>query len=326
MGPKRLTHFLTVSWQISTPRSKAGSSTFRNDSGDYILCKRDEMSATMGRVQGFSSAWDMLEINGQSFMHAVQEIRRVQTYMDRASDQEIWKAAIGVDRKPIIAAAEGIIQATQQLYARASNIAATRLKNALESNEKFTWTDLRSAMVDIDSRLRDELTLVKLFVLSDQESLALGSGQSLLGEFVSDRFPSMLFEIEEAAKCLALGRSTASAFHSMRALEVTIRALAAFLQIPDPTKPAERNWAVVLGAIKAKIDERYPAKSRMPGSEGAKVEALYATLDAIKNPWRNATMHTENVYQPHEANHILQCVNVFVLNLAQLCDENGVAL
>ncbi len=112
----------------------------------------------------------------------------------------------------------------------------------------------------------------------------------------------------------------------MRALEVPIRALATFLGIPDPTRPIEKNWAIVLSAIKVAMDTKYTAKARMPGSDGAKVEALYATLDAIKNPWRNATMHTENTYLPHEADHIMMCVNHFIMNMAQLCDENGDAV
>ncbi len=33
IGPKRFTHLRTVSWQMSTPRSKARSSTLRSDSG-----------------------------------------------------------------------------------------------------------------------------------------------------------------------------------------------------------------------------------------------------------------------------------------------------
>jgi len=33
IGPNRLTHFLTVSWQMSIPRSKARSSTVRSASG-----------------------------------------------------------------------------------------------------------------------------------------------------------------------------------------------------------------------------------------------------------------------------------------------------
>lgn len=61
----------------------------------------------------------------------------------------------------------------------------------------------------------------------------------------------------------------------------------------------------------------------MPGSEGAEFEALYANLDAVRNPWRNATMHVETIYAPHEALHILRCSAFFMSKLNTLCDENG---
>src|SRR3546814_7475350 len=86
----------------------------------------------------------------------------------------------------------------------------------------------------------------------------------------------------------------------------------------------ERNWCFVLGKIKESLDVQYPAKLRQPRSEGAEVEGLYASLEAVKTPWRNATMHVETIYQPHEAAHIIQCVNLFILRLANLCNEDGI--
>jgi hypothetical protein len=285
------------------------------------------MNAPVRLSPGFWSLADVLEINAQAFMAAVQEIRRVQTFMDNHDDQEAWKAAIGEEVRPhVLEAVRGIVGSTEQLYARAAKISAERLAYNVEHNAVFSWKEVRDAMVDIDSRLRDELGLVKLYVLNDQQTLYLKPGAELFGQLIADRYPSMIFDLEEAAKCLALGRATASAFHAMRALEVSIRALAAFLEIEDPTKPTDRNWGTVLKAIKGAMDDQFPAKSRMPGTDGCKVEAIYVTLDAIKNPWRNGTMHAENVYQPHEANHILQAVNQHMLKQVEVCNEDGEAV
>ena len=267
---------------------------------------------------------DMLEINGKAFMDAVMEMRRIRALLDQAQESDWLHDPVQDDgRAALVGYAEELIASIQQLYANVAHVAAVRLRDELQSNPSFRWQQLREAVADIESRLRDELGMVKLFVLHQGQSIYLAPGADLMGQQVADRIPSVLFETEEAARCLALGRSTASAFHSMRALEVGIRALAKFLEIPDPTKPAERNWGTVLRTISERIDEKYPNTARLPGSEGAEVEALYATLDAVKNPWRNATMHTENVYQPHEADHILKCVNFFILKLSALCNEDG---
>ncbi|WP_426046202.1 hypothetical protein, partial [Brevundimonas sp. TWP3-1-2b1] len=100
-----------------------------------------------------------------------------------------------------------------------------------------------------------------------------------------------------------------------------------FLDIPDPIKPAERNWNVLLKTIKDGIDVKYPTSAdKGPHTEGARIEGLYANLDSIRNPWRNATMHNENIYQIEEADHILKCVNVLFIKCAEMFDEQGEAI
>ena len=111
----------------------------------------------------------------------------------------------------------------------------------------------------------------------------------------------------------------------MRMLEVGLRKMANFLDISDPTKAAERNWGAILKSIKNKIDEKYPASVRLPNSDGAKFEKLYASLDAVKNPWRNGTMHVESFYTDSEGIHILRCVNHFMHVLASYAEPEEVA-
>jgi hypothetical protein len=125
----------------------------------------------------------------------------------------------------------------------------------------------------------------------------LGPAVQLLGEYTAAKFPSAWFDCEEAAKCLCVLRPTATVFHAMRMLEIGIRSFAKKLGIPDPVKPAERNWANILRSIKTKIDSEYPSASRKTGTEGAFLESLYTTLDAVNNPWRNEVMHVEGVYE-----------------------------
>lgn len=266
----------------------------------------------------------MLEINAQTFMNSVMEMRRVQAIIDHVGTEEQRKAKMDDEsRQRVLRHLDDLLLSIQELYARAAYIAAKRFQDLLIGDEVLTWHDLRGAMADIESRLRDELGLVQLFVLDPANSVYLQPGHALMGDLISDYFPSVLFEMEEAAKCLAMSRATASAFHSMRALEVALKALADFLEIPDPVKGTDRNWGVVLGKIKTRMDEKYPLKYRLAGTEGAIVEGVYMTLDAVKNPWRNATMHAENTYQPFEASHIIQAVNAVFIRLAALCDEDG---
>ena len=79
----------------------------------------------------------------------------------------------------------------------------------------------------------------------------------------------------------------------------------------------------MLKSIKAKIDELHPVKARIPGCEGSRLEEIYVTLDAVKNPWRNGTMHVESVYTEEEARHILTCTSHLLDKMAAMFDENG---
>jgi hypothetical protein len=52
-------------------------------------------------------------------------------------------------------------------------------------------------------------------------------------------------------------------------------------------------------------------------------EEIYASLDAIRNPWRNATMHVKNTYTEEEAEHIAVVVRGFMVKLASRMDQEG---
>jgi hypothetical protein len=273
----------------------------------------------------------MLEIEATPFLAAVTELRHLLVLIDQI-DKDKRANPIGLDDRVDILAPHTarMVDALAKLGARSAIKSAARLKAKLDNVAlQLTYIDVGSALHDIESRFADHLSDIKLFVLNEYEAGLMAPADQLLGTGAnqvsgfSAAFPNAALEIEEAGKCFALGRYTASVFHCMRALEIGIKAIGAFLGIPDPTKPAEKNWSVILKAIKTKIDEKWPANARLPRTQGAQMEALYATLDATKNPWRNATMHVEATYYPHESMHIARCTGMFMLELMKHCDEEG---
>ena len=194
---------------------------------------------------------------------------------------------------------------------------------ALVRGDAFTNPELIGLLKEIDSRLRDELSDITVLTLSSKEQEYFEPAEALFGNDFETKFPSGLFELDEAAKCMALGRGTSAVFHLMRLMEIGVRAVARSLQIPDPLKPAQRNWGDILKKIWDAIERKWPtAASRMVG-DGPTFEALYASLDAVKNPWRNATMHVENKYTDEEAEHIFVAVRGFMKKLASRMDEDG---
>jgi hypothetical protein len=185
------------------------------------------------------------------------------------------------------------------------------------------WIILRDNAEQFASRVYDEFNGRHFFSLTPHEAQMWSQIQPSFGTDVQAQYPTAAFEIDEASKCLALNRGTACVFHLMRTLEIAVRAIARCLSIPDPTQPAERNWGVVLRKIRDGINAKWPTVASRTAGDGEIFDALYASLDAVKNPWRNQTMHPALKYTGEEAEHVLAAVRGFMIRLASRCDENG---
>jgi hypothetical protein len=207
------------------------------------------------------------------------------------------------------------------LGTRQSSKSAHRLLEHVASN-KFSLPQLAELLKEIDRRLQDELQDVTLIALTSKEKEFYEPPTALFGSEFEKQFPSAIFDLEEATKCLALGRATAAVFHLMRVMEIGVRALAQSLQIPDPVSPAQRNWGNILNNIKNAIDTKWKSTARSNG-DGKLFEEFHSSLDAVRNPWRNATMHVENVYNYDDAEHIFFAVKGFMKKLASRFNENG---
>jgi hypothetical protein len=137
----------------------------------------------------------------------------------------------------------------------------------------------------------------------------------LFGADVDSFFPNASRDIDEGAKCLALGRSTACVFHSMRVLEVGLNAIHAFLQLARSTN---QNWGTILDTIKRRIQSL--GKSH---ADHNFLEEIHGRLDIVRRAWRNATMHVETVYTEEDAKVIFEATKALMRKIASRIDERG---
>ena len=147
--------------------------------------------------------------------------------------------------------------------------------------------------------------------------------EPLFGVDFASKFQSAIFEVDEAGKCFALGRPTASVFHLMRVMEIGIAAMSRCLGIDDPIKPAQRNWGIILKEIWKGIEKNWQTPGDRMTGDGVLFESIYASLDAVKNPWRNATMHVETKYTDEEAENVFVAVRGLMKKIASRMNENG---
>lgn len=166
-----------------------------------------------------------------------------------------------------------------------------------------------------------------MFLLQEGSSKFFDTDSKPFGSEVHDKFQSSAGdEIIEAGKCLAFQRGTACVFHLMRTLDIALDSIRQCLQLPKPLKDQQKNWGTVLGNIKKEIDDRknpqHARQWQLVTDEQLFVD-VHASLVAIKDAWRNKTMHVEKSYTPEQAEQIWVLTKGFMQRVASRLDEDG---
>ncbi|MEA2978089.1 MAG: hypothetical protein QOF19_3609 [Alphaproteobacteria bacterium] len=225
-------------------------------------------------------------------------------------------------RKRTIATLQEVAPLVVAAGARVTAFGIAEVIEDIKKNKNYTPGNISNRLVQLNVTLRRELSLMKSFCVEPAKESFFATAGSSFGDDFEKKFPSAIYELDEAGKCLALSRGTACVFHMMRMMEIGIRAVARCLSIPDPLKPAERNWGAILRTIKDARDGKSTAKN-WKGKDKEDFEDFYASLDAVRVAWRNPTMHVENKYTDDEAEHVFVAVRGFMKKLSSRADEEG---
>ena len=190
------------------------------------------------------------------------------------------------------------------------------------ASNSLTYGLLLRFVDEVDGRIRDEVKKTYAFCLNHLEAAFFNPATPLLGEEVARKFESAAFDIDEAGKCHALGRSTAAVFHAFRVLEIGIIAVAQCLSVPDLDKPRMKNWGFILDAIEKAIKRHWPKEADRDTGDGELFWEVYTLMLAIKAP-RNRTMHPRRKYTEQEADRMLRVIGDVMMRLATRIDEKG---
>jgi hypothetical protein len=164
------------------------------------------------------------------------------------------------------------------------------------------WEQLRRSVESFSTTLTDELDKTLNYALTDKGALSIHA----LVDGVSKVYPPdiMTFlaaspllqqEIDAGGNCLAFTMYSASGFHILRAVELTIMAyvLAATGKLPNPSN---RSWSTYINILK---------------ESGAHQDVL-DVLTVLKTK-RNPVMHPEETLDLHNA------INLLCLSEATIC-------
>lgn len=152
-------------------------------------------------------------------------------------------------------------------------------------------------------------TKSKIALILEAKDKALWSPDDpAFGPEVEAKYPLAKEDIEEAGKCLAVGRGTACVFHLSRAMESAVQTLSTSLGIPSP----EREWGKLLSDMKAKIEAMPAGDLKNRWSEN------HSLLYHVKQAWRNDVMHPKATYTVEQALEVHQAMRSFMRNLVPL--------
>jgi hypothetical protein len=177
-----------------------------------------------------------------------------------------------------------------------------------DPNRNWTLPILTTAIMEITSRLTDELEARKVYIVSADRNPYISGNQ--FDTSVADRFPDAIPDMDEAARCFAFERPTACIFHLMRVTEFALREIARLLGIEDHAP----TWEPIIRKIDAELKEDYK-KRKFKGSQDL-LANMSTHLHAVKVAWRNKTMHVEKVNTMEHAREIYDATTGLMRYLA----------
>jgi hypothetical protein len=254
----------------------------------------------------------MLEHNASAFL----------TVLEKLTQLECWSAWMHEKQKgssvsmPYI---DKILSTLDELKAHCTDLniplSVAQIERIRTTLPRSTGTMESKTLLlsSLRDRIKDELD-AKMFLTLDAGRATLYRNTGHFGPDVGGRFPTALFDIDEASKCISLSRYTACVFHLMRSMEILVKEFASHFSVTINPKDV---WGVILGNVKNAI-------ASMPQSTQAEIDKrryfdeAAAHLHHIKEAWRNTTMHVEKTYTEEEAKSIFDGVEAFAKRLATL--------
>jgi hypothetical protein len=213
------------------------------------------------------------------------------------------------ERQEDIKIASMLAKECEQIGLTMASISIERFRRTLQSP---ITKEVRSDAIDeIQTRITDEMGST-LFLYVPRERSRYYTDNALFGDLVSRAFPETAYDIEEAGKCLALGRGTGCVFHLMRVMEILLRYVASLLKISYVP-----SWEAYISQISNRVAAKYKTKNARWKKNEAFFTDVLGELTAVKIAWRNPTMHVRAVHTVEEAENIFRAVQSFAKRLAE---------
>jgi hypothetical protein len=176
-----------------------------------------------------------------------------------------------------------------------------------------TWQELKNDIVEMKTAIYNHMQTLLVMVMP-HDKVSFYNDANLFDPAVMTTCVESAYDIKEAGKCFAFARWTATVFHLMRILENGVQRFANKLALS--INPRD-TWGMILTAIDRAINTM-PTSTSEERDKQTTYHGLRASLHAVKEAWRNPTMHPKATYNEQEAREIFELVKIFMRRLVSL--------
>src|SRR3989344_2414923 len=253
------------------------------------------------------SLWDMHRIYAKPFL----EMQDVLVQWSIIGRSRRGPEMVAASKDNVSSDLRRLIAEMQTPELNMCRIAAQRFLDHIEAG--VNETQLLHDVEDLRGRILDQIESIYLLTLSPGEKDYFDPPQPLFGQEFDVVFPSALFDLDEGAKCLAVGRYTSCVFHMMRIMETGVQQLGQKLGIT--INPKDESWYQILLHVDKAINQ-LPITTASQKDVKAGYAACSAHLGSVRIAWRNEVMHPKATYTEEEAKEIFAHVRTFMRELA----------
>jgi hypothetical protein len=283
---------------------------------------------TRGRVVGSAddllfrwgdlmSLYDLLQVYAERYVQIGLALESMAGYGQRETEKNVGAVLIPTDFVILLDQLKGLKTHCDELDLAVSGqlieLAASHLRRCQAANVAVGWSWMTHQIDFLTNAFQAELKKRTFLALPAARAEYYSITTLSFGETMLTSFPSSATELKEASRCFALGLDTASVFHSMRALETPLTALAKSLGVSHEYE----NWKTIIDRIESKI----PELEQLP--KGDEKSALFQFCSEaakefryFREAWRNHVMHARGVYEYSDGLKTLRHARDFVEHLA----------
>src|ERR1019366_7274657 len=261
---------------------------------------------------GSGGAWsllEMLDFYAREFIRCVEMIGELKT---RVLGFGQFKQIDAEEASAIVGQMDILRSHCEALELTMAVARIDRIFSAFQ-NGPLKFLEFAQMLTALRERIDDQLSSRVFFAVGSRNlgffahnpkannRLFLKATEEVVGVGVLTSFPSTSDDLEDAIKCRCCGRTTATVFHLMRALEVAIRALGNTLGDPNIDPKRNPTWEAILKRCDTELALPGHKRSAEWASNGDFHAELAADLRSIKTAWRNPTMHVDRSYTAEQA-------------------------